>query len=508
MKAVTGLADRYRQRWERTPLRVRLTGAVLALVTGALLLTSVANVTSLQGYMLSQVDTDLEGLMNDFDLNEIIRSGSDGDGGPLVPDYAVYVLSDSRLISFGRRPDSVEKLPRLTYRQVLANDNVPFTVSSRDGEQRWRVLARAVPPELNNGEQQYVVLASPLNSLDSAVARLVWIDLLVGAGVLAGLAAIGVALVRASLYPLREMENTATSIAAGDMSQRVPERDPGTEVGRLGHSFNVMLGRIQSALAAREASEERALASEERMRRFVADASHELRTPLTTVRGFAELYRQRGGDFPSEEAAVLMRRIEDEATRMGLLVEDLLLLARLDQERPFQPRQVDLLSVAVDIVSAARVTAEDHHVDLTTEKGPFLVRGDDMRLRQVLSNLVTNAVRYTPAGSHVAVGLRRTGRVVELTVTDDGPGMTAEQTERVFERFYRADKARSRKEGGTGLGLAIVAALVAAHDGEVSVWSRPGRGAIFTVRLALDPDVGDEDSVDEEADDVPSDGSS
>jgi two-component system OmpR family sensor kinase len=487
------IPQRYRQRWERTPLRVRLTSAVLILVTGALVLTSVANVTSLQGYMTEQVDSDLVSRVESGDLNQAMELSFDGND-IIASNYLIIVGHEGEIEALNY-PPSPQAAPALDFSDLAHHNDEPFTTSSLDGKLRWRVLSHRTEEEMNNGRTTYFALATPLSDLDAAVARLIWIDLLVGAGVLAGLAAIGVALVRASLYPLKEMEHTATSIAAGDLSQRVPERDPRTEVGRLGRTFNMMLGHIQSALAAREASEERALASEDRMRRFVADASHELRTPLTTVRGFAELYRQRG-DVDPDEAGQLMRRIEDEATRMGLLVEDLLLLARLDQERPFQSRQVDLLSVAVDIVSATQITAEGHHIELSTQGGPFMVRGDDMRLRQVLSNLVTNAVRHTPKGANVTVRLSSEKSDVELEVADDGPGMTAEQAERVFERFYRADKARSRSAGGTGLGLAIVAALVAAHDGTVAVRSAPGEGAVFTVRLALDPDVRADDDAD------------
>ena len=488
------LSERLRRRWERTPLRVRLVTSVLVLVTGALVLTSVANVKSLEEYLTNRVDEDLGDRFGSYGEREIRSIFAQGPG---VSDYAFFLReSDGHLTSWTTA--NVEQLPKLTPELLRQHSGEPFTEESVDGTIRWRILSRVTDDGFGNGEV-ITALATPMSQVETTVARLIWIDLLVGAGVLAGLTAIGVALVRASLSPLKEIELTAAAIAAGDLSKRAPRRDTRTEVGRLGEAFNTMLGRIESALAARAASEVRALASEDRMRRFVADASHELRTPLTTVRGFAELYRHRG-DVAPDEAATIMRRIEDEATRMGLLVEDLLLLARLDQERPVADRQVDLLSVAVDTVTATLVTAADHHIDLRTEGGPFLVRGDDLRLRQVLSNLIGNAVQHTPAGTTIQVTLRRQGCDVAMVVADNGPGMTSEQTERVFERFYRADKARSRAAGGTGLGLAIVSALVAAHNGTVEVSAEPGHGAVFTVTLALDPDVLVEDGADEEDD--------
>ncbi|ADD44778.1 sensor histidine kinase [Stackebrandtia nassauensis] len=485
------IATRYHQWWERTPLRVRLVAAVLLLVTGALVLVSFANVTALQSYMTTQVDENLNKQFSREGLDEVVASKMNAVPPDSKTTNYVFYFSFRSIEEFMGRQDL--NAPKLDYDDVVKLGEGSHTVTAQDDKKRWRLLVREATIETTN-EKGYVVVGTPLVDVDNTVARLLWIDLLVGAGVLAALAAVGVALVRASLYPLKEMEHTATAIAGGDLSQRVPERDPRTEAGRLGRVFNQMLSRIETALEAREKSEKRALESEERMRRFVADASHELRTPLTTVRGFAELYRQRA-DVDPVEVAGLMRRIEDEATRMGLLVEDLLLLARLDAERPFRDAQVDLLTISVDTVTAAEVTAHGRHIELSTQGGPFLVRGDELSLRQVLSNLVSNALRYTPPESQIEVRLRSDDTHVELEVVDDGPGMTEEQVERVFERFYRADKARSRNAGGTGLGLAIVAALVDAHNGEVSVWSKPGEGAKFTVRLALDPDVSAEHEI-------------
>jgi two-component system OmpR family sensor kinase len=248
----------------------------------------------------------------------------------------------------------------------------------------------------------------------------------------------------------------------------------------------------RDAAVAAQVSEARARRSEERMRQFVADASHELRTPLTTIRGFAELHRQGAAGSP-EEAAKLVRRIEDEAARMGLLVEDLLLLARLDQERPLDQMPVELPVIAMDAVQAARVVAPERTIELeiAAGAGQLVVLGDDARLRQVIGNLMTNAITHTPPDASVTVRLRaEPGNLAVIEVIDTGPGLPPDQLERVFERFYRADAARTRRADGTtgtGLGLAIVAALVAAHHGTVEVESELGRGTTFRVRLPLAP---------------------
>jgi two-component system OmpR family sensor kinase len=300
------------------------------------------------------------------------------------------------------------------------------------------------------------------------------------------MAGVGYALVRSSLRPLEEVEATAEVIAKGDLSRRVPVRQPGSEVGRLAGALNTMLGQIEQAFHARTRSESAARDSEQRMRQFVADASHELRTPLTSIRGYAELYRQGAVD----DVAAVLRRIEDQAARMGLLVDDLLQLARLDQQRPLALADLDLAVLAVDAVHDAKAIAPDRpislHLDLPSG-APVL--GDETRLRQVLANLVGNALTHTPPDTPVEVRLRTS--VVEdvltavLEVADKGPGLTADQRERAFERFYRADAARSRENGGTGLGLAIVSALVAAHGGKVELDTAPGEGAVFRVLLPL-----------------------
>ena len=364
-----------------------------------------------------------------------------------------------------------------------------------------------------------------LGDINGTISQLAGIDLIVSVIIIGGLAIVGVAIVRASLRPLTDIEQTARAIAAGDLSRRVPDQDPVTEVGRLGRSLNTMLAQIESSFDARTRSEAAARRSEERMRQFVADASHELRTPLTAMRGYAEYYRQRGGlqgGPPAEEPGTaaeragqrrgngaggnggltradmdrIMQRVEQESARMGVLVEDMLLLARLDQQRPIEHRPVDLLTLAADAVQDARIIAPDRDITLDVGSGAaFLVLGDEVRLRQVIGNLMNNALTHTPDGTPVAVrvlaGPREPVPSVVLEVADQGPGLRQDQAEHVFERFYRADQARTRTAGGTGLGLAIVAALVAAHDGTVALKTAPGQGATFRITLPLAPEARD-----------------
>ncbi|HKQ00009.1 MAG TPA: HAMP domain-containing sensor histidine kinase [Actinomycetes bacterium] len=482
----------------RTPLQVKLIVAVLVLVTVALALIGVASVAALDGYLVGRLDTQLA-MVADRYTHEDQGFGPGGGGrGPGPPSPYLVQKRDANGGITGNLPnnslDSEESPPRLPSDAAWFSKHAgkAATVPATSGDGRWRVVVQPT------GDGDNVVVAASLDAIDSTTRQLRLIDLVVSAVVLLAVAVLGAAIVRASLRPLVDIEQTARAIAAGDLTRRVPDRDPRTEVGRLGRALNTMLAQIESAFGARAASEEAARRSEDRMRRFVADASHELRTPLTTIRGFAELYRQGAARDPAELDR-LMRRIEDQAARMGLLVEDLLLLARLDQQRPLDRDPVDLLALAADAVNDARAVAPDRRIELVLGTGDgdggsaLVVLGDDQRLRQVLANLVNNALNHTPAGSPVEVRVGtaaldgRPGAAVE--VVDHGPGLTSEQTERVFERFFRADPARTSAAGGTGLGLSIVAALVAVHGGTVQVDSVPGRGARFRVVLPLAPDA-------------------
>src|SRR6202012_3220475 len=353
------------------------------------------------------------------------------------------------------------------------------------------------------------------------------VDVIVSVVIIVVLALVGFAIVQTNLRPLVEIEETAEDIADGHLNRRVPERDPRTEIGSLGRSLNIMLSQIEAAFHAREESEAAAHHSEERMRRVIAAASHELRPPLTAIRGFARYYRPRGGMVshwdrdPGGAAAPgggmtpddldrIMQRVEKEAARMGVLVEDLLLLARLDQQRPLNRQPVDLLSLAADAVHDARLLAPSRNIDLTVQPGAaFLIEGDEVRLRQVIGNLMSNALTHTPDGPAIEVSVgsglldpRRSDSPTAaiIDVTDHGPGMSSEEAHRVFERFYRADQARTRATGGSGLGLAIVSALVSAHGGVASVRTAPGRGATFRIALPLAAEA--QDGPDEDEDDT------
>jgi two-component system OmpR family sensor kinase len=292
----------------------------------------------------------------------------------------------------------------------------------------------------------------------------------------------GLPLVRASLAPLGKIEETAAAIAAGDLSRRIDHPPAKTEVGRLASALDSMLARIEAAYLARAEGEARALRSEDRMRRFVADASHELRTPLTSVRGLAEYGLQQGEMAGTTELLRLMTLIQRESGRMGRLVDDLLLLARFDADLPLQRRPVDLASIAAEAVAQARLVNPGRPITLEAPE-PVVACVDGERVRQVIDNLIGNATQHTPPASPVLVSVCHERGTAQITVTDCGPGMTAEQAAHVFERFYRADEARSSARGGTGLGLAIASSLTSAHGGAITVETSPGQGASFRVRL-------------------------
>jgi two-component system OmpR family sensor kinase len=332
-----------------------------------------------------------------------------------------------------------------------------------------------------------VTVAYDLSDVQETVRSLVWLQLGIGAAVLVVLGLAEFWSVHRSLRPLMEVEQTAAAIAAGQLARRVPERDPRTEVGRLSSALNGMLAQIQRALASSESSAEKARNSEERMRRFITDASHELRTPLTTIRGFAELYRQGA----ARDMEMVMSRVESESRRMGLLVDDLLLLARLDAQRPIEQNRVDLLALASDAVHDAQAVAPKRNITMEVFDGPGTpeVLGDEPRLRQVLGNLVTNALQHTPESADITVRVGTEGDDAIVEVVDEGPGMSQEDALRIFERFYRTDSSRARISGGTGLGLSIVDSLVLAHDGTVTVTTAPGQGCRFYVSLPRIADV-------------------
>jgi two-component system OmpR family sensor kinase len=487
------------------PLRVKLVVLMLVLLAAALVTTGTAGVYSTRDYLLNRVDTQLLGSVGLAGAS--CASGGKGNGGgPLfMPRNGQYVacMRSGRIeppLTFDQnsddqQPPSLPATVDLENFTQLDHDTVGLydTVDPVGGKgHQWRILYAVtyvpVPRDPDNRRQAVpLVVAISLDEVDATVARQVWTSVTIGGFVLLILAVVAYLLVRSSLRPLVEVEETAEAIAAGDLSRRVPEADPRTEVGGLSQALNTMLGQIETAFDERRASEEAARASEERMRRFVADASHELRTPLTTIRGFAELHRQSGRGDEN------IGRIEHHATRMGLLVDDLLLLARMDQQRPLEKAPVDLLSLATDALIDARVTAADHRLRLRTlssedddaDVEPAIVLGDEARLRQVLQNLLSNALSHTPPGTEVTVFVGTESGNAILEVSDNGPGMTDEDARRVFERFYRTDPSRTRALGGSGLGLSIVAALVAAHAGTVTLQTAPNEGATFRVSIPL-----------------------
>jgi len=473
----------------RTPLRLKLVAALLVLVIVALVTAGVAATTALRGILLQRVDDQLRQAAR----ASVGGPGLPGEGGgragrPLSEYYVAYLSPNGTLAWVQTSPfgaeDAPPKLPRLTPAEASALGGSTFTLSAQGGGAQWRAIAL---PAANGS----VVVSLSLAGVQRTVHQLALLQLAIGGGVVVLLAGVAYVVVRRTLRALTEVEVTAAAIAAGDLSRRVPAADPRTEVGRLSAALNGMLGQIERAFHVQLASETAARRSEWQMRRFVADASHELRTPLTSIRGFAELYRQGAAEDP-EDLARVMRRIEDEAARMGLLVEDLLLLARLDSQRPLERTLVDLLTLANDAAHDARVVAPDRPITVEVREAtttPPVVWGDEARLRQVVGNLMSNALSHTPAGTAVAVrvgteaGNGRTYALLE--VADRGPGLDPADAERVFERFFRADQSRHRGSGGSGLGLSIADGLTTAHGGRMELRTRAGGGATFRVLLPL-----------------------
>jgi two-component system OmpR family sensor kinase len=354
--------------------------------------------------------------------------------------------------------------------------------SSKAGQPPYRVRLSGLGEGPLEVQGETLVVATPLTEVQATLRALFWTEFGVSGGALLLALLAGAWLVRLSLRPLERMADTAGEIAAGALDRRVPTDGSRTEVGRLGAALNGMLARIEGAFSEKEASEAR-------LRRFVADASHELRTPLTSIRGYAELFR-RGADRRPEDLAKVMRRIEDEASRMGLLVDDLLLLARLDQGRPLSRRPVDVSVLAAEAVDAARAVEPDREMTMEVDPGLW-VQADRDRLRQVLDNLLGNVRMHTPPGAPATLRARSGEDSVLIEVQDSGPGIAPEAARRVFERFYRADPARTHASGGAGLGLSIVESIVAAHGGRVEVGNAAGGGACFRIYLPpLEPGAG------------------
>jgi two-component system OmpR family sensor kinase len=460
-------------------LRTRVMAAAALLVVITALVTAVMGATLLRSYLIGRSDAQLRDfakVATRIVEREQLQPADSSRSRALPSQFLVEVIGADKQIKVAGGPlGSAGQLP-LSAAQ-LSDTGTPFTAAANGtAPGSWRVLVQRLP------DGDHLVLAYSLGDLNSTVTRLEVADALAGAVAIALLAGLGLPLVRASLAPLARIEATAAAIAGGDLSRRIEHPAANTEVGRLAEALDVMLASIETAYLARADGEGRALRSQERMRRFTADASHELRTPLTCVRGLAEYGMQQGTAASPEELLRLLSLIDREADRMGRLVADLLLLARFDAGRPLDRRPMDLASLAVEAVQRARIKDPGRPITLQATE-PVIVDGDEERLAQVIDNLLGNALQHTPPGSPVTVTVTGGASRAELTVADHGPGMTAEQASHVFERFYRTDGARIRDRGGAGLGLAIAVSLAAVHGGEITVDTAPGHGAAFHLCL-------------------------
>jgi two-component system OmpR family sensor kinase len=477
-------------------LRRRLIVGMLVLAAVALIGADVATYTSLRSFLLTRTDSSLEadhraienalptgGSANPCDGLDRVVPGvfvqlRSRDGAKVVCSTAVRDFSRPPVAggtpSDDRQPEKPP--PRLPTAIALTaptggvEPERSFDTEAAEGGTRYRVRA-----SLDPGIGFMLIVARPLDDVYSTLHRLLLIELLVTLAALGAIGVLGAWVVRVGLRPLDSIEHTAVGIAAGDLSKRVERAEGRTEVGRLGLALNAMLGQIEAAFKAREASERR-------LRRFVADASHELRTPLAAVRAYAELFARGAAERP-DDLARSMKGIHRESERMSLLVEDLLLLARLDEGRPLEREPVDLASVVAEAVETARTLEPDRPIEL--EAVPAVVTGDRDRLRQIVDNLLANVRAHTPEGAPVSVTVSRSNGTAEIAVADSGPGLGDEQAAQVFERFYRADSSRARSSGGVGLGLSIVTAVAEAHGGTVSADGAPGGGATFRIVLPL-----------------------
>src|ERR1700744_2918505 len=463
------------------PLRVGLVAATLVLVACGLVGSAVAVTSILRHSLISRIDANLLDASKGWAQAPRRQAAppyeSPDPGRPPSKFYVRGINADGTTFTAINDRNAEPALP--------PNNDVgpnPTTLPSVNGSD---ILWRAVSVRSLQGG--LITVAVDLSDVQHTVRSLVWLQFGIGVAVLVVVGIAGYAVVHRSLRPLSEVEQTAAAIASGQLDRRVPERDPRTEVGRLSLALNGMLAQIQHAMASSESSAEKARSSEERMRRFITDASHELRTPLTTIRGFAELYRQGA----ARDVAMLLSRIESEASRMGLLVDDLLLLARLDVHRPLDQDGVDLFARSTDAVHDAQAMDPSRTITLEVFDGPGTpeVLGDEPRIRQVLSNLVANALQHTPDTADVTLRVGTVADNAVIEVVDKGPGMSAHDASRVLERFYRTDSSRARASGGTGLGLSIVDSLVRAHGGRVGVTTAPGEGCCFQVTLPRVSDV-------------------
>ncbi|NYE96342.1 two-component system OmpR family sensor kinase [Psychromicrobium silvestre] len=466
--------------WRRASLRSQLVTVISALLAVSLVALGLISYFLLRGSLIDQMDSRLKIFQSAIPSTGFSPSGTEDMYYQMVSQEGVIVLQSPMTAA---KPDlTIYSLPEAT-----ALNAKPFDIQDHTDSTKWRAMIvapveiqGAVPKDSGPG---YVLIAITYTRFDESINRLALVMFLAGVLVVAVGTMIAFWTVSRSFRPLVRVERTAAAIAAGDLSQRVQIQNPATEVGRLSESLNTMLAHIEAAFEARTASEQR-------MRRFIADASHELRTPLVTIRGFSELYRH-GALASNDDVHTAMGRIESEAKRMGALVEDLLVLARIDEQRPLDNKQIDLLVLGNDAAVDARASVRDRRITVVgLENGPAVnapVMGDEAKLRQVVVNLMANALRYTPEGTPIEVAIGTTEidgqRFSTLQIRDHGPGIDEEESGRIFERFYRAETSRNRDTGGSGLGLAIVSAIIASHRGKVRVSQTSGGGATLTIQL-------------------------
>jgi len=472
-------------------LRTRLLLLTTGLMAAGLVAGNTVVIGALQDYLVGRIDDQLHPVADIFSRaprpgpaepgprpNPALRNaGMDFLGNPYVAELSSEGDVERELLPSGRPARSLPATPVLDRAAVASRDGRPFNIRARDGGTRWRAIV--LPRRTPRGGS--VLVAIPQTMADDTIDRLRMISLTTGVALLAVLALAGIVTVRVGLRPLRRIEDTAAAIAAGDLSRRIPDlASSRTEVGRLAAALNGMLAQLDAAFAARAESQAK-------LRRFVADVSHELRTPLFGIKGFTELYRM-GGLPERADIDRTMTRIEAESTRLARLTEDLLLLAQFgeaaddgDHDR-LQLGPTDLRTLASDARHELRALDPSRTVDLTgPDGGPVdtaQMLGDEARLRQVVANLAGNVIAHTPSGTAVRIGVGTQDGHAILEIEDSGPGLTQEQADRVFDRFYRADRSR---RGGAGLGLAIVESIVTAHGGHVELRTAPGEGATFRI---------------------------
>jgi len=478
-------------------LRSRISLGVVALTALGFLASGLVAQNALQSYLTTQIDHELEAITGGT-LPRILRAGiahealeshrGNGEGredderpagtqpnSPLqrIPTTTSLTVLDADGNIIGGLGGDLNKASISDYvrgllpSEVAKHGDEPFTIEAAGAD--FRAVARSLPNDSGT-----LVAAQSLEELDNTVSRLGYLFFFISLVLLILMAIAARTVVAVGLRPLRAAEDTAEEIASGNLSARMPEASPSTEVGRLVTTFNTMLARIEDSFSARTKSEDK-------LRRFVADASHELRTPLTAIRGFSELYRQ-GAVKGEEDTKQLISRIEGESKRMSSLVEDLLLLARVDQAREMKSEAVDIVKLLADATASAQVSGPNHPITLISPNTEVFMLGDEVRIHQVIANLLANARSHTPDGTPIAVMITSNDDEVSISVADQGPGMSDEDQKRIFERFYRADSSRARSgEDGTGLGLSIVEAVMKAHGGSVSVESKLGKGSKFTL---------------------------